>query len=477
MSSFLTNIRLNNLERKVDGIIDDIGITNPMVTNLDANNHAINNVSSLSFKDTQNNLNQVLTIKNNELNLNNNPYGNLQNPLGENLDLNHNNIINVNQLKFNDQDVIFSQDGGITFTSTISLGNNDINGVNTAHMSTLNLNNGNLTWNGTNLFINNENIITNENINSYIDTEAEFQKITIGITGAQQYTLGINSTDDLALYTGNSVLNASKVGQIVYNSDENGISTSIINFFDSQDSANHHLKLTDTTPYRLQIDDKNIVIEDDLNNYFNNNEDIHLQHDIYMNGKNIGNLGELGIGLSANKILTIDDDSDLTFDNNKVVTAGNISGFIDGHTGANIWQRVYNESYLTPFNPSSSVIDMPINFNNENQGANPTLLISVFIEGTLNCLIFSRLPNGSNAVVGNSIYKYYILLNGQNTTWSLINDNFEIHNQFTRPDSNEDELSVLTNSTNPNEINLHFDFYSNCQYQIKNTYTVTSNFY
>jgi hypothetical protein len=138
---------------------------------------------------------------------------------------------------------------------------------------------------------------------------------------------------------------------------------------------------------------------------------------------------------------------------------------------------VYNESYLTPFNPSSSVIDMPINFNNENQGANPTLLISVFIEGTLNCLIFSRLPNGSNAVVGNSIYKYYILLNGQNTTWSLINDNFEIHNQFTRPDSNEDELSVLTNSTNPNEINLHFDFYSNCQYQIKNTYTVTSNFY
>jgi hypothetical protein len=120
---------------------------------------------------------------------------------------------------------------------------------------------------------------------------------------------------------------------------------------------------------------------------------------------------------------------------------------------------------------------MPINFNNENQGANPTLLISVFIEGTLNCLIFSRLPNGSNAVVGNSIYKYYILLNGQNTTWSLINDNFEIHNQFTRPDSNEDELSVLTNSTNPNEINLHFDFYSNCQYQIKNTYTVTSNFY
>jgi hypothetical protein len=477
MSSFLTNIRLNNLERKVDGIVNDIGITNPMVSNLNANNHAINNVSSLSFKDTQNNLNQVLTIKDNELNLNNNPYGNISNPLSGDLDLDNNKLININQLKFNDQNIIFVEDGGITFTSTISLGNNDINGVNTLSTATIHLNNGVLSWNGTNFFIGNDTIITNENINSYIDTEAEFQKITIGTTASSQYTLGINSSNDLSLYTGSTVENANKVGQIVYNSDTDGISTSIINFFDSQDSQNHHLKLTDTAPYRLQIDDKNIVIQDDLNNYFSNNEDIHLQHDIYMNGKNIGNLGELGIGLSANKILTIDEDTDLTFDNNKVITAGNITSFIDGHSGSNIWQRVYNFSYLTAFNPSNNNLLMPLNFSNETTGITPSLLFSVWIEGTLNCLLFSRLPNGNNTVVANQIFKYSILLNGNNTTWSVLTHNIQTTNPYIRPDESEDELTILTNSTNPSEINLNLEFYDSCQYQIKNTFTIIVNSY
>jgi len=472
MSSFLTNIRLNNLERKVDGIIDDIGITNPMVTNLDANNHAINNVSSLSFKDTQNNLNQVLTIKNNELNLNNNPYGNLQNPLGENLDLNHNNIINVNQLKFNDQDVIFSQDGGITFTSTISLGNNDINGVNTAHMSTLNLNNGNLTWNGTNLFINNENIITNENINSYIDTEAEFQKITIGITGAQQYTLGINSTDDLALYTGNSVLNASKVGQIVYNSDENGISTSIINFFDSQDSANHHLKLTDTTPYRLQIDDKNIVIQDDLDNYFSKNEDIQLQHDMYLNFHNIADINELGIGV-ANKVIALDAYSDLTFDNNKVITSANIASYIDG---SNIFQQVYRNSYLTDFNPSYTFYNMPINLAPELQGiTTPTLGYSIFIKGHLNVMVLGRLPNGSDDIKGNEVFDYELLIFGSVRTWTFYSVSEEGHNIYQHDGGGEDAISFLVDANNDNQILLKLNFDGISQLKILNSYSITVN--
>jgi hypothetical protein len=101
----------------------------------------------------------------------------------------------------------------------------------------------------------------------------------------------------------------------------------------------------------------------------------------------------------------------------------------------------------------------------------------VWIEGTLNCLLFSRLSNGNNTVVANQIFKYSILLNGNNTTWSVLTHNIQTTNPYIRPDESEDELTILTNSTNPSEINLNLEFYDSCQYQIKNTFTIIVNSY
>jgi hypothetical protein len=469
MSSFLTNIRLNSLQRQINDLEASVGIQNPIQSNVDGNNKTITNLSALGIKDGSTNKN--LTLNNNELLINGSVYGNVSNPLSQDLDLDNNKLINVNQLKFNDENIIFPQDGGITFSSTISLGNNDINGVNTLTTSHINLNNGNLVWNGTNLFVNNETIITDENINSYIDTEAEFEKITIGITGSQ-YTLGINPTNDLALYTGNSVLNANKVGQIVYNSDVDGISTSIINFFDSQDSANHHLKLTDTTPYRLQIDDKNIVIQDDLDNYFSKNEDIQLQHDMYLNFHNIADINELGIGV-ANKVIALDAYSDLTFDNNKVITSANIASYIDG---SNIFQQVYRNSYLTDFNPSYTFYNMPINLAPELQGiTTPTLGYSIFIKGHLNVMVLGRLPNGSDDIKGNEVFDYELLIFGSVRTWTFYSVSEEGHNIYQHDGGGEDAISFLVDANNDNQILLKLNFDGISQLKILNSYSITVN--
>jgi hypothetical protein len=469
MSSFLTNIRLNSLQRQINDLEASVGIQNPIQSNVDGNNKTITNLSALGIKDGSTNKN--LTLNNNELLINGSVYGNVSNPLSQDLDLDNNKLINVNQLKFNDENIIFPQDGGITFSSTISLGNNDINGVNTLTTSHIDLNNGNLVWNGTNLFVNNETIITDENINSYIDTEAEFEKITIGITGSQ-YTLGINPTNDLALYTGNSVLNANKVGQIVYNSDVDGISTSIINFFDSQDSANHHLKLTDTTPYRLQIDDKNIVIQDDLDNYFSKNEDIQLQHDMYLNFHNIADINELGIGV-ANKVIALDAYSDLTFDNNKVITSANIASYIDG---SNIFQQVYRNSYLTDFNPSYTFYNMPINLAPELQGiTTPTLGYSIFIKGHLNVMVLGRLPNGSDDIKGNEVFDYELLIFGSVRTWTFYSVSEEGHNIYQHDGGGEDAISFLVDANNDNQILLKLNFDGISQLKILNSYSITVN--
>jgi hypothetical protein len=469
MSSFLTNIRLNSLQRQINDLEASVGIQNPIQSNVDGNNKTITNLSALGIKDGSTNKN--LTLNNNELLINGSVYGNVSNPLSQDLDLDNNKLINVNQLKFNDENIIFPQDGGITFSSTISLGNNDINGVNTLTTSHIDLNNGNLVWNGTNLFVNNETIITDENINSYIDTEAEFEKITIGITGSQ-YTLGINPTNDLALYTGNSVLNANKVGQIVYNSDVDGISTSIINFFDSQDSANHHLKLTDTTPYRLQIDDKNIVIQDDLDNYFSKNEDIQLQHDMYLNFHNIADINELGIGV-ANKVIALDAYSDLTFDNNKVITSANIASYIDG---SNIFQQVYRNSYLTDFNPSYTFYNMPINLAPELQGiTTPTLGYSIFIKGHLNVMVLGRLPNGSDDIKGNEVFDYELLIFGSVRTWTFYSVSEEGHNIYQHDGGGEDAISFLVDANSDNQILLKLNFDGISQLKILNSYSITVN--
>jgi hypothetical protein len=457
------------LQRQINDLEASVGIQNPIQSNVDGNNKTITNLSALGIKDGSTNKN--LTLNNNELLINGSVYGNVSNPLSQDLDLDNNKLINVNQLKFNDENIIFPQDGGITFSSTISLGNNDINGVNTLTTSHIDLNNGNLVWNGTNLFVNNETIITDENINSYIDTEAEFEKITIGITGSQ-YTLGINPTNDLALYTGNSVLNANKVGQIVYNSDVDGISTSIINFFDSQDSANHHLKLTDTTPYRLQIDDKNIVIQDDLDNYFSKNEDIQLQHDMYLNFHNIADINELGIGV-ANKVIALDAYSDLTFDNNKVITSANIASYIDG---SNIFQQVYRNSYLTDFNPSYTFYNMPINLAPELQGiTTPTLGYSIFIKGHLNVMVLGRLPNGSDDIKGNEVFDYELLIFGSVRTWTFYSVSEEGHNIYQHDGGGEDAISFLVDANNDNQILLKLNFDGISQLKILNSYSITVN--
>jgi hypothetical protein len=317
----LTNVRLNNLQRQIndlEGTVNNI-IANGTATitaDIDMNNNDLVDVKSIVFNDTISNATPALVSSNNVLLYNTNPI--LFSPLSANLDCNNKNLTNVGQISVGNS-TMFNLDGDMAFTTSVALGNNSIVGVHQIQCSTIDLNNGNLTWDGTDLKIQDNTVVTSENIDGFIDTNVSFEKLTIA-TSSGTYTIGINSTGDLSLYTGSVIQNSDLVGEIAYINPVDGLTTDIINFTDATDSANHHLTLSNTAPYRLQIDDKQITISDDLDDYWSKNEDVHLQHDIYMNGRNIGNVGEIGIGLAANKVLTLDNDSDLTFDDNKVIS-------------------------------------------------------------------------------------------------------------------------------------------------------------
>jgi hypothetical protein len=375
--SISTQIFLNNLQREINQLKAVEGLTNPLSGDVSGNNKNITNIQSIGLKDAgDNGVNKTLTINDSVIKIDDVVYGGVSNPLASSLDCNSHAIENVSSIAFAGQSSSVYLDGAlITFTHDVGFGNNNISSIGEVSCNNIELNNSKLEWDGTNLSINNDDIIRASTINSYIDNEAEFSKLSIK-DGANEYTIGVNSTNDLALYTGLSVNNSNLVGNILYHSPVDGAIVSIVSFEDASDSANHKLMLSDSTPYRLQIDDKKIMIEDDMTNYYSKDADINTQHDIYMNGHNIANVSEIGIGLAANKILTIDSDDDLTFDDNKIVTSANIAGYIDS---SNIFQQIYKNSYLTDFNPSYTTYDMHIDLTPELAGATATLGYSIFI--------------------------------------------------------------------------------------------------
>jgi hypothetical protein len=447
-------MRLNNLQRQINELERIAGVVNPMVTDLDANEHMITDLESIALLDGG--VNKTITISDGKIEINGDVYGNINNPLTEDLNCNSHNITSVEQIttgsvKFSDNTVLSPYDGNLEYAGNpliyqglagFWLGSYDMGG----------------------------NTISDAVING---PSADFGKFVIGAE-PDQFTLAVNpSSKNLSLYTGSVVQETDYVGEVVYNNPVDGIVTPLITFEDAGDSANHKLELSSSTPYRLLIDEKQIMIEDDMTNYYSKDADINTQHDIYMNGHNIANIAELGIGLAANKILTIDGDNDLTFDDNKIVTSANIAGYIDG---SNIFQQVYKNSYLTDFNPSYSSYDMHIDLTPElTGGQTPTLGYSVFIRGHLNAIVLARLPNGSNTVIGNESWDYELLIFGKDRTWEFNVDSVTAHNPFVHTDSSTDELSFVVDSANDNSIICQLAFDGINQLQIMNSYSVIVN--
>jgi hypothetical protein len=450
---FTTNIRLNSLQRQINALEAVEGVTNPMVADVDASNHKITNLSSIGLKDGA--TNRTITLADSTIKIDGATYGGVSNPLTSDLDCNSKNLTSVEQIttgsvKFNDNSVLAPYAGNLEYAGNpvivqgsagFWLGSYDMGG----------------------------NTISDAVING---PSADFGKITIN-GEPDQFTLAVDSTSkNLSLYTGSVVQPSDFVGEVAYISADNGLTTDIVTFTDTADSANHKLMLSSSTPYRLQIDGKQIMIEDDMTNYYSKDADINTQHDIYMNGHNIANIGELGIGLSQNKVLTLDGDDDLTFDENKIVTSANIAGYIDG---SNIFQQVYKDSYLTDFNPSYTTYEMHIDLTPELAGQTPTLGYSVFIRGHLNAIVLARLPSGSDTVIGNECFDYELLVFGTGRSWSFNVDSVTAHNPYVHTDGTQHELTFTADPDNDNSIICTLNFEGINQNKIMNSYSVVVN--
>jgi hypothetical protein len=450
---FTTNIRLNSLQRQINALEAVSGVTNPMISDVDGANHKITNLSSIGLKDGA--TNRSITLSNSTIQIDGTTYGNLSNPLNEDLDCNSKNLTSVEQIttgsvKFSDNTVLAPYDGNLEYAGNpliyqglagFWLGSYDMGG----------------------------NTISDAVING---PSCEFGKITIN-GSPDQFTLAVDPTSkNLSLYTGSVVQESDFVGEVLYNSPVDGAVVSIVSFEDATDSANHKLMLSSSTPYRLQIDDKKIMIEDDMTNYYSKDADINTQHDIYMNGHNIANIGELGIGLSQNKVLTLDGDNDLTFDGNKVVTSANIAGYIDG---SSLFQQVYKNSYLTDFNPSYTTYEMHIDLTPELTGQTPTLGYSVFIKGHLNAIVLARLSNGSDTVIGNEAFDYELLVFGSGRSWSFNVNSVTAHNPYVHTDGTQHELTFTADPDNDNSIICTLNFEGVNQNKIMNSYSVIVN--
>jgi hypothetical protein len=461
-------ITLNNLQHQINTLKGVNGLTNPLTEDINAATYKMTNLSSIGLKDGS--TNRAITIADSVLEIDGAPYGNVSNPLTANLDCGDHSLSNVSALSFTGQESSIYLDAGvITFTHEVEFGGNNVGDIGEIACQNVDINGGDLTYVAPNLRIANDLVLTAANISGNIPTT--FTKITVG-TSPNQFTFGVNPTNNLALYTGTVVQPSDLVGEVAYISADNGLTTDIVTFTDTADSANHKLMLSSSTPYRLQIDGKQIMIEDDMTNYYSKDADINTQHDIYMNGHNIANIGELGIGLSQNKVLTLDGDDDLTFDENKIVTSANIAGYIDG---SNIFQQVYKDSYLTDFNPSYTTYEMHIDLTPELAGQTPTLGYSVFIRGHLNAIVLARLPSGSDTVIGNECFDYELLVFGTGRSWSFNVDSVTAHNPYVHTDGTQHELTFTADPDNDNSIICTLNFEGINQNKIMNSYSVVVN--
>jgi hypothetical protein len=215
---FTTNIRLNSLQRQINALEEVNGLTNPLISDVDASSHKITKLSSVGILDGS--TNRAITIADSVLEIDGAPYGNVSNPLTANLDCGDHSLSNVSALSFTGQESsIYLNAGIITFTHEVEFGGNNVGDIGEIACQNVDINGGDLTYVAPNLRIANDLVLTAANISGNIPTT--FTKITVG-TSPNQFTFGVNPTNNLALYTGTVVQPEDFVGEVAYISADNG---------------------------------------------------------------------------------------------------------------------------------------------------------------------------------------------------------------------------------------------------------------
>jgi hypothetical protein len=464
-------------------------LTLPIDSDLNLENNRLLDVNEISFANTGTlSVNEDHELLFNDIVLTSTNY--LPYPLTSDFDCNSHGIENVSSIAFSGQSSSVFLDGAlITFTHDVGFGNNNIVSIGEVSCNNIELNNSRLEWDGTNLSINDDDIIRASTINSYIDNEAEFIKLSIK-DGAYEYTIGVNSNNDLSLYTGLSVNNANLVGDIVYNSPTNGITTDIINFTDAQDSQNHHLTLRNTAPYLLTIDD-NIILTD---NYCKTSEVVLLDnstpHSLIVDGgllkiddneiitaSNIESYVENVTDLHLYTKKVADGDQDMNNHNlenvnsitwnganaDGLIIQNNVLQFSDGTH----FKRCYKQVYNIPSNSSNSILNIPITF------VTPSITnyCLVNITGVVMCI-----GTLSGSYTNCAVTSYTICAKaGSDGIFTILSETMETETSSTYTvmgSPKQDEITI-SNSTSDYQIDMAYDYYSDPAQTIVNNYEVS----
>ena len=392
-SNFINSMRLNNLQRQINELERISGVVNPMVTDLDGNEHAITDVSDVST-------------------------------------------------------------------------------------GTLHINNGLIEWDGTSLKIESDTIITDQNINSYIDDESVFGKVTIG-ANPHQYSIAVNpANNNLSLYSNDVIQPSSLVGEISYVDIDDRLSTPIINFQGTDPDAFHELKPNNDMTKLEYLGDELITstsLSTELENYVNYSaatQDLHMNnHGIYLQGNNIAEINELGF--TNDKIMTTSS-NDLTYDGKVIINESNLDSYVETIVGS--YEKIYQQTAVTVFNPNPSqlvttfFIDFTEVINNESIAVG----LVMYITGKLICIGVANSNNPSTAFSAvQSAYDYTLIIKGLNNTWAVVSEAVDAHNPHTSSGGVEDlfQFDVTTAQTN-NTILINFTHDDNLVYSLKNVYTI-----
>ena len=487
--SFTTNVRLNNLQRQINELessVSDIiaSGTGTITSDIDMNNNDIVDLKSVVFNDTVSTNNNTLASTNDALLFNGDPV--LFSPLTTNLDCGNHNLSNVGQITIGGITLAEYQ-GGLAVTDTLILGNNSVTGINNVQCTTLDLNNGQVRWDGTNLKIQGNTIITNDNIDGYIDTDVNFEKLTVG-TSPNQYTLAVNPDNNLALYTGSVVQPSSLVGEVAYVSPENGVTTEIVNFTDIADSGNHHLMLSDTAPYLLQFEGATILtssnakvtslvlLDNTTEHSLNFDGTLKIDSDEIITSTNIESYVEnvTDLHLYTKKVADVDQDmnnhnienvNSITWNGanaDSLVIQSNKLQFSDGTQIKRFHKQVYNIAS----NSSNSIQTIPLEFLTETI----TNYCIVTITGIVMCI-----GTLTGSYTNSASTKYVIVAKaGSDAMFTILNETqeTEFSSTYTVNGSPKQDEITFENSTSDYQVNMKYDYYSDPAQTIVNTYEV-----
>jgi hypothetical protein len=468
-------------------------VTNPLSNNLDAGGYQITNTTNL-----------------------------LEIPIDQDLDMNDHKVVNVTQLKFSDNTVLEPYDGNLKYggenvivsgsagfwLGDYTMGNNDISNVGTINggtstFTTYNVGaNGSINFpnsrsihlipNGVDLAIgsnNSEIILTSNNYESHITAGSEFNQITIG-TAPNDYTIGVNPSGNiLSLYDGSTVQPSDLIGELAYISPVNGLSTSRITFTDEGDTQLHHLTLTTSEPYQLQIDGNTILttayakaselvlLDNAVEHTLNFDAVLKIDNNEVITSATIDSYVESASGLTNYQKKVSENDLDMNNHNlenvnsitfngsaaDALVISNNRLQFNDGTH----FKRCYKQLYNIPSNSSNSIQTIPLEFVTETI----TNYCIVTITGLVLCIgtLTGANTNGAST-------KYIVTAKaGSDGMFTILSETQETEysTTYTVMGSPKQDEITFENSTSDYQINMKYDYYSDPAQTIVNTYDVT----